>query len=270
MGSNNSSEKFETSEKNYDVEPSNIELKEFNILEALKQRDNFAKPTKFLLIGKRQTGKTYLIKEILLLLKNENIVDNIMIFSGQSSVNEYKSIVQPNQINKIKNTFDNYDMKKILENQIKPNAKPLLLILDDGIFCQKSLYSDKLFLNIMTNARHYNIYVIITMQYPVGLSPELKILFDFVFIFQDDCILNKKRLYDHYFGIIPDYKLFDKIMSDYCSNYGILVIDNFSNSNLFENKVKQYKCKHIIYESIYQIELFSLDNEEDNDNKNIN
>ena len=113
------------------------------------------------------------------MLKNENIVDNIMIFSHQSSVNEYISILQPNQMNKIKNVFGKDDIKKILESQSKPNAKPLLIILDDVIY-PTSLVNNKEFSLMMMNSRHYNIYTILTMQYPFGLS---QILFYFSYIF---------------------------------------------------------------------------------------
>ena len=173
-------------------------------------------------------------------------------------MNEYASILQPNQMNKIKNVFDIDDIKKILESQSKPNAKRLLLILDD-VLHSTLLLNNKLFLDMIANSRHYNIYTIITMQYPLGITPELRVNFGFVFIFQDNFISNKKRIYEHYFGMFSQFKLFDKIMSEYCEDYGILVADNLNHSTSFEDKVKWYKSVNVNNEYIHQIELLELE-----------
>ena len=192
-----------------------------------------------------------------------------MIFSYQSSMNEYASILQPNQMNKIKNVFDIDDIKKILESQSKPNAKRLLLILDD-VLHSTLLLNNKLFLDMIANSRHYNIYTIITMQYPLGITPELRVNFGFVFIFQDNFISNKKRIYEHYFGMFSQFKLFDKIMSEYCEDYGILVADNLNHSTSFEDKVKWYKSVNVNNEYIHQIELLELDYTDKNSDNDSN
>ena len=68
-------DKNENNLENHNKIP-NIELKKFETIKALEQRDFFHKPTNFLIIGKRSTGKSYVVKEICLLLKNKNIVKN--------------------------------------------------------------------------------------------------------------------------------------------------------------------------------------------------
>jgi hypothetical protein len=242
----------------------NIQLKEFHILERLNQYDHTHKPTTFVLIGKRGVGKTHLIKEIILKLKNSNIVDNVMIYSYQTSRIEYIPILQPNQINKITDKIDGEDIEKILENQSKPDAKPLLLVLDDVIYDNSMLNKSKPFQKMLMNSRLYKIYIVLSMQYPLGIPPEIRTNFDFVFVFQDDFISNRKRIYDYYFGIIPQYKIFDKIMGEVCRDYGILTINNFSHSSNFEEKINWYKAKPINLEQNKLVELMELDNVNNN------
>jgi hypothetical protein len=245
-----------------------IELKKFNILEAMSQRDNFHKSSHFLIIGKRASGKTHLVKEISLLLKNNNIIENIIFFSNPSSANEYISILKPNQFNKIKNNLESDDIEKILEFQSHNLTKPLLLVFDDVIYNNSFLHKNKYFFELMCNARNYNIYTIFTMQYPLGLYPEIRVNFDFIFIFQDNFISTRKRIYDYYFGIIPQFKLFDKIMSEYCENYGIMVLDNFHNdNNSFEENVMHYRCNPIVLENNQLLELLKLNYDENNYHK---
>jgi hypothetical protein len=164
---------------NYNKNP-NIELKEFKILNTLGQKDIFHKPNHFLTFGKRATGKSHLMKEISLLLKNENIVENIIFFSHQSSINEYASILQPNQFHKIKNELNPSDIDKILEYQSKPDAKSLLVVFDDVIYSKTFIQNS--YQKLMINARNYNIYTITITQYPLELPYEItKDIFDLPF-----------------------------------------------------------------------------------------
>ena len=50
------------------------------------------------------------------------------------------------------------------------------------------------------------------MQYPISVTPEIRTCFDFVFVYDDDFIPNRKRIYEYYFGIIPQFKIFNKII----------------------------------------------------------
>jgi hypothetical protein len=247
---------------------SNIELKKFNLMKAVSQKDNFHKPNVFCIIGKRGVGKTQLAKEILLVLKNNNIVENVILFANLSNANEYNGILLQDQINKIKNELKSGNIEQILKFQSNNITKPLLLIFDDVIYSKALLQANKAFYELIYNARHYNIYTIFTIQYPLHLPPEIRVNIDFIFVFEDNFISSRKRIYEYYFGIIPQFKLFDKIMSEYCKNYGILVIDNFPNNNLFENKVMYYKCNQILPENNQLLKLLELNyNEKKNKSK---
>lgn len=241
-----------------------INLEEFNILESVKNADNTPKPTIFLMIGKTGTGKTYLSKQIISILSNENIFENIMIFASPPSKMEYIPILQSNQIDKISQKFSIKHMEKILQNQSNPNPKPLLLILDDIIYPILSSHKYEKFSEMLCNSRHYNIYTIVIMQFPIGLKQQIRMNFDIVFIFEDEMISNRKRIYEHYFGIIPQYKIFDKLMSTVCANYRTLVFDNTKPSTNFEDKVKFYKAQLINLKKTHPIELLGLINTNNN------
>ena len=246
---------------NKNIEPINeIELNKFNIIETPNAKD---KSLNLLIIGIRSSGKTNLVKEFILRFKKENIIDNLLIFTYQSNIESYIQILEKNQISKIKTKFEINDIDKILEFQSKPDAKPMLLVLDDIIYSNINKYGynhdNKLF-KLLINSRHYKIFIIITMQYPIVLSPQYRTNFDLIFVFNDDFIGNRKRLYEYYFGIITQFKMFNKLMSEYCKNYGILVYKNYDTSNLLKNKVFWYKSNFIDIEEIKNLELIELNN----------
>jgi hypothetical protein len=85
--------------------------------------------------------------------------------------------------------------------------------------------------------------------------------FNVIFTFGCDCISNRKRIYEHYFGIISQYKIFYKLMSNICVNYCALVYDNtkFKSSINFEDKVKYYKAQPVNLELFKPVKLLDLE-----------
>lgn len=67
---------------------------------------------------------------------------------------------------------------------------------------------------------------------------------DLVMVYKDDVISNQKRLYKQYFGIIPSFCWFNKIIKGLnpceCS-----VCYNSTNKNTFNDKVRDYKSNYV-------------------------
>ena len=85
----------------------------------------------------------------------------------------------------------------------------LFLLLDDCIYDQ-SWVKDKNVRSLFMNGRHFKILFIITMQYALGIPPNLRTNVDFVFILRENFVNNRKRLYDHYAGMFLPLKCFVK------------------------------------------------------------
>jgi hypothetical protein len=77
------------------------------------------------------------------------------------------------------------------------NSDPrAFLILDDCLY-DKSWINEESTRYIFMNGRHIDMVTLITMQYPLGITPNLRTNIDFVFILRENNITNRKRIYDN-------------------------------------------------------------------------
>lgn len=98
-----------------------------------------------------------------------------------------------------------------------------MLVIDTFV---PNFAKDKEFAEIMFNGRHYSIGYIMTMQFSLGISPSLRSNFDYVFLFEDENVSNKKRIYEHYAGMFPDFKSFKRVYDVLTRDGGCMVIMN--------------------------------------------
>jgi hypothetical protein len=123
-------------------------------------------------------------------------------------------------------------------NNIDPRA---FLILDDCLF-DSSWTKDTNVRFLFMNGRHYNMMFIITMQYPLGIPPNLRTNIDYVFILRENLVSNRKRIYENYAGMFPNFDVFCQVMDQCTENYECLVINNNAKSNKLEDQVFWYKA----------------------------
>ena len=93
------------------------------------------------------------------------------------------------------------------------------------------------------NGRHYKILFMITMQYALGIPPNLRTNIDYVFILRENYVSNRKRLYEHYAGMFPTFEMFCQVMDQCTENYECLVINNNAKSNKLSDQVFWYKAE---------------------------
>jgi hypothetical protein len=83
---------------------------------------------------------------------------------------------------------------------------------------------------------------IITMQYPLGITPNLRTNVDFVFILRENILGNRRRIYENYAGMFPTFEMFCTFMDQCTENFECLVICNNVSSNKLEDQVFWYKA----------------------------
>jgi len=83
------------------------------------------------------------------------------------------------------------------------------------------------------------------MQFSLGIPPELRSNFDYIFLLAEDFISNKKRIYDHYAGMFPHFTAFCDVFDELTRDYGCMVIANSGARNSFIEKVFYYKADDI-------------------------
>lgn len=215
-----------------------LKLKRFNM--------NMIKDDKVVvLIGKRETGKSFLVKDLLYYHRDIPIG---CIISGTEGANKFYSSIFPSSLIHgefkdaiVKNYLDH--QKQAVVNLDKSPGKDIrsFFILDDCLYDQ-SWTRNKDVRALFMNGRHYKTMFIITMQYALGIPPNLRTNIDFVFILRENFISNRKRIYEQYAGMFPSFEVFCQVMDQCTEDYNCLVINNNAKSNKIEDQVFWYKA----------------------------
>ena len=204
------------------------------------------------LIGKRETGKSFLVKDLLYYQKDIPI--GTVISATESANCFYGNIIPPIFIHDeytsdiIENVLKRQQivikkMKKEFSQKGHSNIDPrAFLILDDCLYDQ-SWTKDKNVRSLFMNGRHYKMLFIITMQYSLGIPPSLRTNVDYTFILRENIVSNRKRLYEQYAGMFPTFEIFCQVMDQCTENFECLVINNNAKSNKLEDQVFWYKAE---------------------------
>ncbi len=201
-------------------------------------------------IGKRETGKSFLVKD---LLWHHRDLPVGTVISGTEGANQfYSKTVPPIFIH------DEYTpeiitnfvkrQKKLVNKQVQGVAEyknidtRAFLILDDCLY-DNSWVKDKNIRALFMNGRHYKAFFIITMQYALGIPPNLRTNVDYVFVLREPYHSNRKKLFEQYCGMFPNYEFFCNVMDQCTENFECLVINNNAKSNKLEDQVFWYKAE---------------------------
>ena len=228
----------------------NLELKKFD-MKSISFKPNEAKGPVVVLIGRRDTGKSFLVRD--LLFYHQDIPVGTVISGTEEGNgfygklvpklfihNEYNTVIIENILKRQKQVLK--QIKKEMETFKKSAIDPrTFVILDDCLF-DATWSRDKLMRLLFMNGRHWKIMLIITMQYPLGIPPTLRTNIDYVFILREPYIANRKRIYENYAGMFPTFESFCQVMDQCTENYECLVINNNSKSNKLQEQVFWYKA----------------------------
>lgn len=240
-------------------------------------------------IGKRNTGKSYCMKDIL--SYNKDIPVGVVVSPTEKANGYFEKFIpkmliydelEEKLISKYLNRQINItnNRKRELAKHGSSNVDPRsFLILDDCMY-NKSIMSDKNIRCIFMNGRHYKIFLLITMQHGLGLPPDLRSNIDYVFIFRNNIVKEREKIYNHYAGMFPTFDVFNQVMNQCTENYECLVIDNKVQSNNINDIVFWYKandcnfkmCSRDLWEMQAlqdQRELMGIENEEEDDGEDF-
>jgi len=227
-----------------------LELKKFNMKTISFKADESKGPV-CVLIGRRDTGKSFLVRD--LLYYHQDIPIGVVI-SGTEEGNgfygklvprlfihtEYSSAIIENILKRQKGVLK--QIKKELETKKRSTIDPRTFVILDDCLYDASWSRDKLMRLLFMNGRHWKVMLIITMQYPLGVPPTLRTNIDYVFILREPYIANRKRIYENYAGMFPTLESFCQVMDQCTENYECLVINNNSKSNKLSDQVFWYKA----------------------------
>lgn len=204
------------------------------------------------LIGKRNTGKSFLVKDLLYYKRDVPIGTVISASEGSNRFygdmmpslfihEEYSPEIIANLVKRQK--LVTRKMKQQIAMYGKSNIDPYaFLILDDLMYDAPRWLKDVNIKDIFMNGRHFNLLFLVTMQFSLGIVPAMRTQIDFCVLCRENIVSNRKRLYEHYAGMFPTFEIFSQVMDQCTQNYECLIIDNTSKSNEITSQVFWYKA----------------------------
>ena len=228
-----------------------LELRKFD-MKSISFKPNDSKGPVIFLLGRRDTGKSFLVRD--LLYYHQDIPIGTVIsgteegngFYGKMVPklfihNEYNTAIIENILKRQRSVLK--QIKKEMETYKKSNIDPRTFVIMDDCLYDNTWSRDKIMRLLFLNGRHWKVILIVTMQYPLGVPPTLRTNIDYVFILRDNYIANRKRIYENYAGMFPTYESFAQVMDQCTENYECLVINNNVKSNKLQDQVFWYKAE---------------------------
>ena len=157
-------------------------------------------------IGKRNTGKSTLVTDILWYKKH---LPAGIVLSATEEGNHYYQQYIPDLF--IYGDYDREAIERVMDRQRKlvgagkTNCGAFLL-LDDCMYDNKFM-RDTCIRQCFMNGRHWKIFFMLTMQYCMDLPPALRANVDYVFVLRENIIQNREKLYKSFFGIFPSFDM---------------------------------------------------------------
>ena len=227
-----------------------LELKKFD-MKSIQFKPNENKGPVVVLIGKRDTGKSFLVRD--LLYYQQDIPIGTVISGTEEGNgfynkmvprlfihNEYNTAIIENILKRQKTVLK--QVKKEMEAYKRSTIDPRAFVILDDCLYDNAWARDKMMRLLFMNGRHWKVMLVITMQYPLGIPPTLRTNIDYVFILRENYIANRKRIYENYAGMFPTFESFCQVMDQCTENYECLVVNNNSKSNKLNDQVFWYKA----------------------------
>lgn len=213
-----------------------VEMRDGNKLpiRQFKLEDMVINPA-IIMIAKRGSGKSWVVRAVMHHFRD---IPCGIIIAPTDRMNPFYNIFFPDSY--IHFSYKTEVIQKMLERQTKiiekskirkeNGGKPLdarsYIVMDDCLSSKGTWMRDQPISELLYNGRHYQIMYILTMQYPLGISPELRTNFDYIFLLKEEYISNQKKLFDHYAGMFPNLDSFRQVFNILVQKNGCMVIDN--------------------------------------------
>jgi hypothetical protein len=187
--------------------------------------------TNFMIIGKKSAGKSSLVWNILDRLYNKYKDYTVDIFTNIDNYTTSYSDIDQDELITLHLDYDSsvieeYIKSKELELKFKYKAaqKKTRIFIFDSCYNEDEMLNDPYFKKLIVNSRYYNCYSIITFETPIILPPKIRINIDYIFVFHNVNLKERRIIYEEYCSIIkPEYFY---TVYDLLTKYKCIFIDN--------------------------------------------
>jgi hypothetical protein len=178
-------------------------------------------PTFCVFSAKRRSGKSHLIT--MMMYKFISHFDMVYVFNPTAFNGHYKKYTP--------NVYENWDdekIEKLLKRQAaltgKKKRNRVLLICDDCL--SKANFNSKVFEQIATQGRHYQVSCWISTQHYAKIPQPLRLNVDYMLIMGNQKVEVLKRVYDELAGYFDSEKEFITCVKDNLNDYGCFLLNN--------------------------------------------
>ena len=196
-----------------------------------------------LIIGKRRSGKSVLLKDI---FYHHQAIPQAVVISGTESASPFFRDFIPDTF--IYNKYNSEKIKKVINRQKliineardkglgnngdgKTKENNVAIVFDDLQADVSEWVNDQNIKDIFFNGRHYNIFFVLSLQYMMGLKANLRSNIDYVFVFSESSFKNKRKIWEDYFSFFPDFGHFCNVLDQCTTDYGCLIVKTCGESS---------------------------------------
>lgn len=198
-----------------------------------------------LLIGRRGSGKSTMMKDIAYHLWRSGRVDLSIGFSPTDiSNNCLTKFMLPSLVY---SSWREDVVERLIQIQRRQfragRGRQVVLIMDDIAYGGRKVFNSKVLRNIYMNGRHFGITSILAVQYAMDLPPAIRSNIDVVIAHSDPIVKSRHNLWEFYFGMFRTSHDFDRTMAACTREYGVIVaVNNNSQTNLITDSVFHYRA----------------------------
>lgn len=204
--------------------------------------------SKIVVIGKAGTGKSTLVRH--LLLTKRNIIPVATVISGTEDSNSFYSNVFPSLF--IHDEYNEGIIKNVIKRQkyaLEHNlVNPWAILLLDDCTEDKKIFSTSSQQALFKNGRHWKLLYILSLQHATDIPPAIRTNVDGVFLFRETNENNLQNIYKNYASVIPKFELFKEFMSQVTGDHTALYIDNASQDGSWHEHVYYWKVPNDLRE----------------------
>lgn len=196
---------------------------------------------KILFVGRSGGGKSVAMRHLLYELRER--VDLTIAFTPTEETRQnFEQALPPSCVH------DHLDLniveralaaqKELLE---KGKERTLLLVADDCAF-DKSVWRSSTVRSAFMNGRHFRTGLVLSMQYLMDLSPDLRTNVDYIVCTAENIHANKKRLWQCFFGVFETYSDFDRVFTACTKDFSCCVLDQTQPNATIDSSVFWWKA----------------------------
>lgn len=194
-----------------------------------------------LLVGRRGSGKSKALDDLMFHVSSK--VDfGVAMTPTEDTARSFRKCMPDGWIH---SAYSAEKVDTLLKSQreLAKNDKQrnLFVVMDDCMYDKKILKSTVI-RDLFMNGRHQHVTLFNAMQYVMDMPPDLRTQVDYCFVFKENIMANKVKLWKYFFGMFEKYDDFNRVLERCTDNYGILVLDNTTPTSELNQCVFWYRA----------------------------